>query len=282
MSGYKNFAIVGAGTLGNFVIRQFLKEKAAGAVNEVIVLTRQASKTTVEGDAKVTRVDYSNPESIKSALSGVDVVISTISGEALDVQGKIAEAAKEVGVKLFIPSDFGNITEGETEGMSGAKAGIQTQLKRLGVPYAVFYTGTFADFIWEPFLDLDVKSGKVEVAGDGNKGISFTSRTDIARYLSYVLTRLPPDQLKNRSFTIEGDHKSFNEIFKAYEAKTGKKVDVTYVPISDVDARIAANPQNLPAVLHKFFATAGPFPRTDNDLYPDWNPTPVLDNLPVA
>ena len=43
MSGYKNFAIVGAGTLGNYVIRQFLKEKAAGVVNEVIVLTRQVS-----------------------------------------------------------------------------------------------------------------------------------------------------------------------------------------------------------------------------------------------
>lgn len=45
MSGYKNFAIVGAGTLGNFVIRQFLKEKAAGAVKEVVVLTRQVSSS---------------------------------------------------------------------------------------------------------------------------------------------------------------------------------------------------------------------------------------------
>lgn len=43
MSGYKNFAIVGAGTLGNFVIRQFLNEKAAGTVNEVVVLTRQVN-----------------------------------------------------------------------------------------------------------------------------------------------------------------------------------------------------------------------------------------------
>jgi uncharacterized protein YbjT (DUF2867 family) len=100
----------------------------------------------------VTPVDYSNPQSIKSALSGIDVVISTISGTALDVQGKIAEASKEAGVKLFIPSDFGNITEGETEGMFGEKAGIQTQLKRLGVPYAVFYTGPFADYIWEPYV----------------------------------------------------------------------------------------------------------------------------------
>ena len=43
MSGYKNFAIVGAGMFGGFVIRQFLKEKAAGTVNEVVVLTRQVS-----------------------------------------------------------------------------------------------------------------------------------------------------------------------------------------------------------------------------------------------
>jgi pyrroline-5-carboxylate reductase len=48
MSGYRNFAIVGAGTLGNYIIRQFLKEKAAGTVNEVVVLTRQVSNTTIQ------------------------------------------------------------------------------------------------------------------------------------------------------------------------------------------------------------------------------------------
>jgi pyrroline-5-carboxylate reductase len=41
MSAYKNFAIVGAGNIGSFLVRQFLKDKAAGTVNEVVVLTRQ-------------------------------------------------------------------------------------------------------------------------------------------------------------------------------------------------------------------------------------------------
>jgi len=41
MSGYKNFAIVGAGTLGKYIVQQFQKEKNAGTVNEVVVLTRQ-------------------------------------------------------------------------------------------------------------------------------------------------------------------------------------------------------------------------------------------------
>ena len=30
MSGYKNFAIVGAGKTGSFIVRQFLKDKVAG------------------------------------------------------------------------------------------------------------------------------------------------------------------------------------------------------------------------------------------------------------
>jgi uncharacterized protein YbjT (DUF2867 family) len=110
----------------------------------------QGSKTTIEGDAKVVPVDYSSKESIRNALTGVDVVICTISAEALDLQGKIAEAAKEAGVRLFVPSEFGGVSEGETQGMFGQKATIQSQLRALDIPYAFFYTGPFADYLWAP------------------------------------------------------------------------------------------------------------------------------------
>ena len=96
------------------------------------------------------QVDYSDKESVKKALTGVDVVISTVPGTALDVQPGIAEAAKEAGVKLFVPSEFGGPTEGATEGLFGTKAKIHEQLKPIGIPYALFYTGPFADFIWGP------------------------------------------------------------------------------------------------------------------------------------
>ena len=96
------------------------------------------------------QVDYTDKESIKRALTGVDVVISTIPGAVIDLQPGIAEAAKEVGVQLFIPSEFGGSTEGETEGFLGAKAKIQEQLKAIGIPYALFYTGGFADYLWTP------------------------------------------------------------------------------------------------------------------------------------
>jgi uncharacterized protein YbjT (DUF2867 family) len=122
-----------------------------------LAVDTKGSKNTVQGDAKVVQVDYSDDESIKQALTGVDVAISTVPVAALDVQGKIAAAAKEAGVKLFVPSEFGGITaEAETEGRSGAKAKAsfhwQDQLKALGIPYAAFYTGPFADYIWASYV----------------------------------------------------------------------------------------------------------------------------------
>ena len=75
---------------------------------------------------------------------------------------------------------------------------------------------------------------------------------------------------------------SFNEIFKAYEVKTGKKLEITYIPVSDLDARLAANPEDFAAFLHKRWATMGPFLQTNNHLYPDWNPSSVLDDVPIA
>lgn len=226
-------------------------------------------------------VDYSNKESIKKALTGVDVVISTVAVSALSVQVGIAEAAKEVGVKLFVPSEFGGASTVPKSGPHAIKVNIQERLRAIGIPYALFATGHFADFIWVPDYDLDITSGKISVGGDGSNPIPFTSRPDIARYLSYVLTRLPADQLKNRSFYIRGDTKSFNEIVKEYEAKTGKEVEVTYIPISELDVRRASNPQDVTAHFQKIWAM--PYhTETDSHLYPDWNPSSVIDNIPVT
>ncbi len=110
----------------------------------------QGSQTSVDPAAKLIPVDYSNKESIKKALAGVDVIISTVAQTALDLQPGIAEAAKEVGVKLFVPSEFGGPTAGKLDGPVLKKVHTQEQLKAIGIPYVLFYTGPFADYPWIP------------------------------------------------------------------------------------------------------------------------------------
>lgn len=175
MSGYTRFAIVGVGRIGNCILQELLKEMAAGIVEEVVVLTRKVqypshdkvihdilstslavetkgSNKTIKGDAKVVEVDYSNDASIKHALTGVDVVISTVPVAVVDVQVRIAAAAKDAGVQLFVPSEFGGKWEARIEGMFATKANIRDQLKALDVPIAAFYTGLWADCPWVPYV----------------------------------------------------------------------------------------------------------------------------------
>ena len=73
-----------------------------------------------------------------------------------------------------------------------------------------FYCGALSPSVQPKstrYLGLDIANGKVSLGGDGSKRNQFTSRPDIARYVSYVLTHLPADQLNNRSFTLAGDIK---------------------------------------------------------------------------
>ena len=82
----------------------------------------------------------------------MDVVISTVPVAALEIQGKIAATAKEAGVKLFVPSEFGGITKEVSEDIRSVKAKVQGQLRVLGLPYAAFYTGPFPDYIWVSYV----------------------------------------------------------------------------------------------------------------------------------
>ena len=59
-------------------------------------------------------------------------------------------------------------------------------------------------------------------------------------------------------------------------------MEVTYIPVSELDARLASNPQDFAAYLHKVWATKDRNLKTDNHLYPGWDPSPVVDNIPVS
>lgn len=51
----------------------------------------------------------------------------------------------------------------------------------------------------------DLENGKVTINGKGDALVSFTARTDLARFVAHVLTALPAERLANRVFRIEGE-----------------------------------------------------------------------------
>lgn len=99
---------------------------------------------------KIVVVDYSSPSSLKSALSNIEVVVSTLGGVGVVSQFDIAAAAKDVGVKLFVPSEFGLVTDLITDSVYASKNEVKAKLKEIDLPFTIYYTGLFPDMVLAP------------------------------------------------------------------------------------------------------------------------------------
>ncbi|KAL5492388.1 hypothetical protein ACEPAI_3835 [Sanghuangporus weigelae] len=288
MSGYKTFAVAGAGGLGKFVVEALLAKKNEGAISSVSILSRSSSghDDLVTKGAKVVVVDYSSSSSIKSAVASIDVVVSTLSGSPLGPQLELATGAKAAGVKLFVPSEFGNATDGVTEGFWGEKDAFKKKLKNeINLPYAAFYTGGFADFLFQKGLadaiGFDFTNGKITVPGEGTSTISWTTRHDIGRFVAYVLTQLPKEKLEWKIFRIEGDRTSFNQIIEDYKVRSGKNVSVAHRPRSELEERLEKNPSEVLTTVFLLWdkgeGASGKPEELANSEFPQWKPKKVVD-----
>ncbi|KAF7975618.1 hypothetical protein HWV62_9207 [Athelia sp. TMB] len=230
---YKNIAVIGAGTIGspiakvssNFtsqplgkaLITIYIQALLAEGAN-VIVVARAESTSAKDLPSAIKVV--SAPLTDVSALAAVfkehkvEVVVSTVAHDALPNQHLLGDAAKEAGVKLFVPSEFGYSTLGLTEGELGLKAKFGEHLEQIGLPFTRIFTGGFITFI--PWL-LNVSSGKVEILGKGDQKATFTHPDDISGFIAYVVTHLSPSQLENKFFRIQGERASLLDIAGYYK-----------------------------------------------------------------
>jgi len=80
MSTCTNFAMIGAGNAGKFIIGEFLKPKADGAVTGVFCHPRHPFRALSVARAPL------EPSTLVDAFSGAEVAISTVAYRAVDQQ----------------------------------------------------------------------------------------------------------------------------------------------------------------------------------------------------
>ncbi|KAJ7027887.1 hypothetical protein C8F04DRAFT_1120976 [Mycena alexandri] len=196
MSAYNSFAVVGGGTVGIPIINALAAKNVS-----VVLLSRPIIRKNL---------DTNDAGAVGAVLKEhkVDVVLSTVTTLAASGQKPLVDGAKEAGVKLFVPSEYGMPTDGQTEGPLGAKNEIAAYLKTVGIPSARIFTGLFTEFI--PWLTAYADTKKIQVVGEGEAPVSFTAVPDIAGFVAHILTTLPPSELENRIFRLEGERISLN------------------------------------------------------------------------
>lgn len=104
-------AVFGAsGQLGTAILNALLNDQTL----HTIQIISPGTKSKVRSDTdipnlstKVVDLTTISRKELAEVLAGVDVIVSALNGKALEAQGLIQDAAWDVGVKRFYPSEYG-------------------------------------------------------------------------------------------------------------------------------------------------------------------------------
>ena len=189
MSDTPKLFVTGAtGQLGRLVIDALLETvPASSIVAGVRDPAKEAAITLRDRGVELRVADYSRPETLASALVGVDRLL-LISGSEIGkrtVQHRnVIAAAKQAGVGLII---YTSILHADTSPLFLAKEHCDTEaaLAEAGVPYTLLRHGWYTEvFTWR--LPLALKTDTFNgAAGEGR--VSSAARADYAKAAAVVL-----------------------------------------------------------------------------------------------
>ncbi|KAF4317862.1 hypothetical protein BBO99_00007412 [Phytophthora kernoviae] len=241
MSIYTKFAIIGAGGVGGTVVDELLKKGAS-----VTILTRDDSKEELHAfkarGATLIKVAYDDEVALKKALTGSEVAY--------------------LGVRVI-------------EGLNSFKQAARDLLTELKLPFTIFYTGVFDEFV-SMVLGCNFNEGYMNVVGKGETAFSITPRTDVGRFVAQVLATTPKSALEGAEIAFEAEGLSPLQIRDIAEKKLGKKIEVRHVDYEEnkkkVDTDFMAFLTTLLEDGHSLAGSEQEVKANVEKFFPDWNP----------
>ncbi|KAJ6505293.1 hypothetical protein C8R45DRAFT_972272 [Mycena sanguinolenta] len=305
MTSKQRILILGAtGQTGKSILDALLAEHESFEV-EALVRPSSAAKPKVknlpsQGVSKVHVFDISGPiNELVRVMTGVDVFISAIDAMSQLAQLQLVRAAKQAGVKRFVPCAFVTIAPpGGVMSLRDSKEEVYQEIWRQFLPYTIIDVGYWyqISFPTLPSGRVDyaaVFRPKIEIHEGGTAPNMLVDLRDIGRFVARIIK--DPRTL-NHFVAAYGDVLSENEIFSVMEEVSGEKiVERKYISADEIIAsrveavaRAKADPDNWIAQTPLFQADYkyNKYVRGDNtpayakylgyldarELYPDFTP----------
>lgn len=158
--------------------------------------------------AAIVEGDLMKPETLLQVCEGVDVVVSAVGNNQATVPGQknLIDAAKQQGVKRFIPSDYSvdyrKLDYGDNDNLDMRKE-VFEYLQLMGLKYTLILNGAFMDNVGTPYMpQFDFENNAFQYWSDGETPLDFTTTDDTAKYVAEAVS--DPD-LENTALEITGE-----------------------------------------------------------------------------
>lgn len=211
------------GDLGGRIVRALRQHDTS-----VRVLTRTAGspaaeRLAAEDGVEVVRADYGDHAGLVSALAGVEVVVSAVSGTRaviVDAQRALLAAAVEAGVARFIPSDYAadyrSITPGTNRNFE-LRREFAADVDAAPIRATSILNGAFTDMLTgqAPLILFDRQ--RVLYWSSPDQVLDFTTKDDVARTTALVAL----DPAAPRVVEVAGDRVTSRSIADTMARLTG-------------------------------------------------------------
>ena len=232
-------AVTGAtGQLGRLVV-ETLKERVEPG--NIFALARTPAKAADLG-VEVREADYGRPETLATALAGVDrllLISSSEVGQRGPQHRNVIEAAKPAGVGHIV---YTSLLHADVTPLSLADEHLQTEslLAASAIPYTVLRNGWYGENYAGPIAAALGAGALIGSAGDGR--ISAAARRDYAEAAAVVLTT--PGH-EGKTYELAGDE-AFTLSDLAAEVSRQAGRNIPYKDVSEAEYAAALRSSGMP------------------------------------
>ncbi|TCK64513.1 NmrA family NAD(P)-binding protein [Curtobacterium sp. PhB136] len=207
------------GDLGSRIVSALLDHDV-----HVRALTRGSSSADLDDRVEVVTAAYDDPEALRRALDGVEVVVSAVSGTrgvVVDAQRALLAAAVDAGVQRFVPSDYAadyrSITPGSNRNFE-LRREFAADLDAAPIRATSVLNGAFTDMLTgqAPMILFDRQ--RVLFWSSADQVLDFTTKDDVARVTALVAL----DPAAPRVVEVAGDRVTARSVADTMSRLTGK------------------------------------------------------------
>jgi NAD(P)H dehydrogenase (quinone) len=232
------------GQLGRLVIQ---KLRAKAPSTSVVALARDLAKAADLG-VPAREADYSKPETLETALAGVDTLLLISSneiGKRAAQHGNVITAAKRAGVKRIVYTSLLR-ADTSTINLAGEHLPTEAALKASGVPFTILRNGWYTENYTGSIPGALAGGAFIGSAGDGK--ISSAARAD---YADAAVAVLLEEGHAGKTYELAGDTAyTLSDLAAEISRRSGKTIP--YKNLAEADYAAALAGFGLP----EFFAKA--------------------------
>ncbi|SNS06052.1 SDR family oxidoreductase [Hymenobacter mucosus] len=228
-------AITGAtGQLGRLVVQ---KLTATIPADQVVALVRDPAKAADLG-VEARQADYSNPETLEAALTGVDTLLlisSSEVGQRATQHHNVIESAKQTGVQRVV---YTSVLHADASPLSLAEEhrATEAELKASGIAYTILRNGWYTENYTGSIGGALAGGAFIGSAQEGK--ISSATRADFAEAAVAVLTG---EGHAGKTYELAGDESyTLTELAAEISRQSGKDIPYKDLPVTDYAAALAS------------------------------------------